>query len=235
MATRPVFITNASSPYYEEVNTEFQYYTGFAEIQKRRSVESLHTAFLNKYPNKHILEVSTRSENPLGQKLSAFNLRMKYNGAHLPVENIFQGGKVFENGGPYIDLFNASPYDAKKDERLKTSGSLIGFSFSGNPFPLEPKTFYYDWIYINALKQNTDLAAELIRYDAFTDIAFNPQRSLNCQARAVAVYVSLTSQNFLDNALKSSDDFRRIVYGFENEDGHPDDYEQLTIFDVEKI
>lgn len=44
-------------------------------------------------------------------------------------------------------------------------------------------------------------------YEAFTDIAFNPQRSINCQAEVAAIYVSLQKQKLLDAALKSKEAF----------------------------
>ena len=43
----------------------------------------------------------------------------------LILECVFQGSKVFENGGPYRDLVLNSPYKAKKAKRLKESGKLF--------------------------------------------------------------------------------------------------------------
>ena len=51
-----------------------------------------------------------------------------------------------------------------------------------------------------------------MEYDAFTDIAFNPQKSINCQAEAAAVYVSLKRQGLLEAALNNRADFLKIVY-----------------------
>ena len=51
-----------------------------------------------------------------------------------------------------------------------------------------------------------------MEYDAFTDIAFNPQKSINCQAEAAAIYVSLKKQGLLEEALKDKENFRKIVY-----------------------
>lgn len=39
--------------------------------------------------------------------------------------------------------------------------------------------------------ENEKLAAAVLEYDAFTDIEFNPDRSLNCQAKAAACFVGL--------------------------------------------
>ena len=41
-------------------------------------------------------------------------------------------------------------------------------------------------MYYSALKNNPDLLNEMLEYDAFTDIAFNPEKSLNCQAQTAA-------------------------------------------------
>lgn len=133
-------------------------------------------------------------------------------GKKVSVESAFQAGKVFEKGGPYTDLLNVSSRAAKTDERLKNSGKVIGFSFNGQNFPTEPKTFYYNWLYINALHSYPELTEELVKYDAFTDIVFNPNKSLNCQAEAAAIYVSLHRQGLLEEALKNKENFLNIVY-----------------------
>ncbi len=101
---------------------------------------------------------------------------------------------------------------AKKDERLKSSGRVIGFSIDGKDFNTEPKTYFYNWLYINTLHLNKELAVKIMEYDAFTDIAFNPQKSINCQAEAAAIYVSLKKQGLLEEALKDKENFRKIVY-----------------------
>lgn len=85
-----------------------------------------------------------------------------------------------------------SPREAKREERLKNSGPLTGFTFEGRTFPLKPSHIFYDYIYMGALLENEELSKVLLEYDAFTDIEFNPNKSINCQARAAAVFVSLT-------------------------------------------
>ena len=39
---------------------------------------------------------------------------------------------------------------------------------------------------------------QLEAFQGFSDIAFNPDRSLNCQARAVALFVSLSKNGWID-------------------------------------
>lgn len=80
--------------------------------QKQKSILSLHKNFLEKYPQRRILEISTKSNNELGVKLSAFNLMIHTNERAFSVESAFQSSKVFENGGPYTDLLNKSSKEA---------------------------------------------------------------------------------------------------------------------------
>ncbi len=212
MAMRPVFEVSLDKKLFVQKNIEFQWYSGFALSQKRKCIQSLHQNYLASYPNKNILEISSKSENELGVKLSAFNLMMNFGGKTFSVETAYQGGKIFEYGGPYTDLLDKPSIAAKKDTRLKNSGKITGLSFFGKNFPLNPVTFFYNWLYINALNQNEDLREEILNYDAFTDIVFNPQKSLNCQAAAAAIYVSLKKQNLLHSALESPQTFLKIVY-----------------------
>ena len=128
------------------------------------------------------------------------------------MESAFQASKVFERGGPYTDLLYADSRISKKDLRIRNSGNIVGFRFDGRNFEIEPKTFFYNWLYVNTLNLNKELGDRLIEFDAFTDIEFNPKKSLNCQAEAAAIYVSLRKQNLLDEALKDKDSFKKVVY-----------------------
>lgn len=133
-------------------------------------------------------------------------------GRSIPVENVFQGGKVFRDGGPYTSLYECTPLEAKRCELLKGSGPLIGFRFEGMDFPLEPKTAFYDFIYLNALLENPSLAKTALAYDGFTDIEFNPQKSLNCQAKAAALFVALNRLG-LQGSISDFDKFLSLVKG----------------------
>lgn len=213
MATRPVFEVSLDNRYCIRKNVEFEFFNGFSDKQKKRSIDSLHKAYLNKNSAKKILEISSKSEDELGIKLSAFNLMIKTkDGKIFSVESAFQASKVFENGGPYIDLLNVSSKVAKKDKRLKNSGKIIAFHIDGKSFDAEPKTYFYNWLYINTLNLYNELTEQLLDYDAFTDIVFNPQKSINCQAEAAAIYVSLYKQKLLQEALKDRKTFLDIVY-----------------------
>jgi len=200
MARRPVFITNEKAPYFTVCNVDFIYNSGMAPSQKKKNITAIHEAFHRVVPEMKVLEISSKSMQKNGDLLSAFNMK-KYVpslGKSICVENIYQAGKVFENGGPYTDLLNVSPKEAKTDERLKSSGKIIKFVFDGKDFPAEPVNMFYDYIYMNALLENDDIAKTLFEYDAFTDIEFNPQKSINCQARAAAVFLSLSKLGLID-------------------------------------
>ena len=212
MAKRPYFVlSNEIGEFYKEFSCEFEFYTGFALSQKQKSVKSLHEQILKTNSNSKILEVSRRSESPLGIALSAFNLKyLNNNGEEYPVECVFQSSKVFINGQQYKDLLYKTASEAKTDERLKTSGSLLKFSFNDVDWDLEPKTCFYDYIYISALFRNKKLCDQLLNFDTFTDIEFNPQKSFNCQARSVAIAVALLKNNLIEKYLADKNLFRQI-------------------------
>lgn len=194
MAVRPVYIPKNSAPFYDTVNIEFKWNGGFAVSQKQKNIKAIHDGFMMIYPNEKPLEISTKSLDETGVKLSAFNL-MKYVpelDRSIPVENVYQAGKVFANDCQYTDLMLVSPRQAKRDERLKNSGRLIKFRFNGQDFPLIPKSFFYNYIYLNAILENKELAQKLPEYNGFTDIEFNPQKSVSTQAKSVAIYVALS-------------------------------------------
>ena len=214
MAQRPVFIVSETRPYSHRYMLNFEYHSGFSKSQKQKNIISLHEEFAKTIygrQGKKIAEISTKSPDPLTQELSAFKLK-KYVpslGKSVPLECVFQAGKVFVSGGPYKDLLEASPSAAKKDERLKTSGRLIAFGFEDERFPLKPETAFYDWLYVNACIENPEISDRLLEYDAFTDIEFNPAKSLNCQAKSCAVFVSLKRAGLTEHA-KDFNDFIKL-------------------------
>ncbi len=215
MARRPIFIPDSSSPYVVEKNIEFQWYPGFAKSQAQKSIKSLHQAT----DISPILEISGKSAERLGVSLSAFNLSIRTENGRMSVECAYQGSKVFEKGGPYTGLYSRSSREAKTDLRLRNSGELIAFKFCGEDFPIQPQTGFYNWLYIRALGQNQNLARKLKNFQGFSDIAFNPKRSINCQACAAAIFVSLSrhQQQLLEQILKNEKNkdsfniFSRIV------------------------
>jgi hypothetical protein len=212
MAERPIFVSRPTSPkLVEEVFLQLKWHSGFSAVQKEKNIRALHEAAARAgHPN--ILEVSTKSDNPRGQELSAFNLNVRNDRlGETPLECVFQGSKVFEHGGPFVDLYSMDVRSARKDPRLKESGKLVAFEFDGRRWPLEPKTVFYDWLYVSCIYPSRDRAQELLHYGGFSDIEFNPSRSINCQARSVALFLSLMQRGELGEALKSPSDFLRII------------------------
>lgn len=178
---------------------EFQWFPGISVSQAQKSIDSLHKSACEQLGTKAVLEISSKSKDPAGVRLSAFNLMVKTGlyEREFSLECAFQSSKVFEHGGPFKDLLDARSIDAKRDERLSQHGRLTRFEYFGADWPLEPRTAFYDWLYINALHKQPELADIVLGYAAFSDIAFNPQRSINCQAYAAALYVSLHKRGLL--------------------------------------
>lgn len=233
MAIRPVFLS--TSKVKDELlikrNINFEWFPGFSVSQKQKSIASMHEQIMEKNPDYNVLEISSKSSNELGIQLSAFNLMIHTkNEKSFSVESAFQASKVFSGGGPFIDLLLKNSREAKKDSRLKSSGQLVSFKYLNRNFPLEPKTFFYNWLYINALSMNENLSQKILKYNAFTDIEFNPQKSINCQAEAAALYVSLSNRELLESSLNSIENFKENVY-FENLEKE-EKYKQLDCFNL---
>lgn len=214
MARRPVFVPEplGTAPVRTEYAT-FTWHSGLALTQKRKSIIALHESARAQLGLGPVLEVSSKSAAPLGVALSAFNLVLRLPDRESPlcVECAFQGSKVFELGGPYTDIFEKTARDAKRDERLQSSGHLVSFRFMGREWDLEPQSAFYDWVYIKALTARSDLIEQLVGYDAFTDIEFNPDRSINCQAYSVALFVSLQRAGLLARVTESEQSFLDFV------------------------
>lgn len=237
MAERPVFLCSVKEKGFVSIqDIKFEWFPGFSVKQKQRSIESFHKNFKEKNPSSNVLEISSKSDKELGVALSAFNLMIQTrNNKEFSVETAFQASKVFEKGGPYVDLYEKTSREAKKDPRIKNSGKLLCFQYFGRKWELEPKTLFYDWLYTNALSHNEELSKEVVQYDAFTDIEFNPQKSINCQAKSLALYVSLYKAGVLEDAFSSIEKFKELAFGKQhnkkNVNEHKEDAEQLSIFD----
>ncbi|SUD31808.1 Uncharacterised protein [Pseudomonas fluorescens] len=217
MAERPVFIPQEDGELLVATRmVTFTWHAGMAVSQKQKSIESLHEAARTQQGIERLLEISTKSLESLGVALSAFNLRYEAgaNGKHYSLEGIFQSSKVFVNGGPYRDLRDKSAMEAKQDPRLKNSGHLLAFNSAGVDWPLEPRTAFYDWLYLNILTKQPDLANQLTAIGGFTDIEFNPKKSINCQAYSAALFVALTRRKLLAEALASRDAFIAVINRF---------------------
>jgi len=213
-AKRPVFVPQPNRyPFVREVLVEFEWFPGFALSQAQKSVDSLHH-YAKNVGISPILEISSKSRLPLGIQLSAFNLMLKaadHSGKLISVECAFQGSKVFQKGGPYTDLYWKTSKETKQDPRLKESGKIIAFRYFGNDFPMQPVTAFYDRLYLHALWQNPELSSQLIGFEGFTDIRFNPEKSWNCQARSAALFVALTRNGQIKQAVTDREFYLRLM------------------------
>jgi hypothetical protein len=214
MAERPIFIPAPDSPeLVRQIPMRLTWHPGFAPSQKKKNIAALHESAA-RAGYAPLLEVSTKSEEKVGQRLSAFNLNVRSEllGA-MALEKAFQGSKVFERGGPFTDLYTVTDVrDAKRDLRLRESGALTGFRFESVCFPTEPKTAFYDWLYITALYPHREwLRNHILKYAGFTDIEFNPERSINCQARSCALLVTLLRNGWIDEAVSSPEAFVSLL------------------------
>jgi hypothetical protein len=200
MAWRPIFTPALSGKLLVLTHhVDFQWHPGMAKSQAQKSIASLHTVGKKQIGVDKVLEISSKSPDELGVSLSAFNLMIKTvkREREFSLECAYQASKVFERGGPFLDLLEMRSIDAKRDPRLNQHGRLVKFRFYGVDWELQPRTAFYDWLYINALHKRPGLAEQVLTYRAFSDIAFNPEHSINCQAYAAALYVSLHERGLL--------------------------------------
>ncbi len=205
-------------PAFIEQKVKFNWHMGMSWQVRQRSSLSMHGSIKESDPEAKILEISTKSfDYDLGKALSAFNLIID----GIRVENLFQSSKVFNDGGPYRDLLKVEPSTAKKDPRIqnKETRHLISFECDGKKYPIEPKSFFYDYIYISALNKNKNLLQRVSEYNTFTDIEFNQKipysnskGPFNCQARSCAICVWLLENNLLDDYLKNPEEYIEKIY-----------------------
>ncbi|MGE0971081.1 DarT1-associated NADAR antitoxin family protein [Klebsiella sp. WOUb02] len=235
MAVRPVFIPRGQGDTLVDIaNVDFSWSAGLAVSQKQKSIASLHENYRQSVPEAKILEVSSKSTQETGRALSAFNMGVRSSGGQfISVESLFQSSKVFmDNGvlrGPFRELMRMAPKEARRAEQLKTSGRLAHFSFQPSEqraaiiWELEPKTAFYDWLYLNALS-HSPLKESVLEFSAFTDIEFNPEKSVNCQAYSVALWCALRQRRLLDKAIPPRDEFIALIERFtihNTSDGDP--------------
>lgn len=226
MASRPIFTPSLSGKLLVRTHQiDFQWYPGMAKSQSQKSIASLHLEAEKRIGVDKVLEISSKSPDELGVSLSAFNLMIRTvkREREFSLECAYQASKVFERGGPFLDLLEMQSIDAKRDPRLNQHGRLVKFRFFGIDWGLQPRTAFYDWLYINALHKHPELAKQVLTYRAFTDIAFNPERSINCQAYAAALYVSLHERGLLtDEVLKDQAAYLSVIDTGEVSNAHED-------------
>lgn len=224
MAKRFIYLPTDGELGVKEIEIEFEWFPGFSIGQKQKSIAALHRAADQKGYSS-ILEISSKSEDIIGVQGSAFNLsfQTKSSNRRVSVEAAFQGSKVFASSGPFPDMYDMTAREAKKEIRIRQNGPLTKFCFFGKDFPLHPRTFFYDWLYINTLHKDEELSVDMCQFSGFSDIEFNPEKSINCQAFSAALYVSLVRSGKVAQALESEDSLKEVLKPFyeRREKGNP--------------
>ena len=207
MATKMCFKVNENKGFDEEI-VEFTYVKGMAFSQKCKNVLSFHSSIQKQFPSAKLLEISTKSYNPLGVALSAFNLTLD----GCPIECLYHSSKVFTDGTDFEFLKTYLPRDAKRYVRENGDRVLKCYRYNGKEISLDTRTLFYDFIYICALMQHPEVSSVLVEYDLFTDIEFNEKKGLNCQARSCAIYSYMLRTGSVDKYMGSMEDFEKIYF-----------------------
>ena len=219
MAEKLIFISTKTNPFYEKV-VNYDFVPGNSPSQRKKNVANLNNALSKLFPGLKALEISTKSENKIGRLLSAFHLKLddKY------IESIFQSSKVFEDGSQYSFLIDKKPIEAKRFINSLAKKEIVGFRFKGIDYPINPKSLFYDYLFVTALRNNPELSLNLKNYDIFTDIEFNYKKSVNCQARACAIYSYLLKTGNVDKYVDDICLFKKLYDGI-----HSD---SISLFDI---
>lgn len=212
MATRTICFPISGYPYCKEQPVTFTWIKG----SKRQNIRAVHDAVHTTDPDVSILEVSSASVQPEGEAVSSLRLLLRLDSVaqDVPISTVFEAAKVFEHGGPFADLLTCEPPKVHKDTRLRTNGELLRYSLEGNEYPVEPyPDSFFEWLYCRALKQFPEKAAQLSRYNAFSDIAAaaDSKKYYGDSSRAAAIYVGLAAAGKL-SCIDSYESFIAEVY-----------------------
>ena len=183
MARRMVFFVKDGK--VERKKIKFKGIPGKSEDVLNNNVKRLHSKLTQR-----ALEVSRYSQDPLGIKMDrrALYIQPNYAGG-IYLESFYQGSKIFENGGPHRHWVFLSPIDVLDDKRLENSGQIVRYwSLFEHEYWYESE-HYFDYHYIKACVRSLskyDLE-ELLKYEVFTDIEYNPNKEDITPAIAAAL------------------------------------------------
>lgn len=140
-----------------------------------------------------VLEISSRSDVPLGRQLSAMYLIDPDTGK--PVESAYQAAKCYgADGGPAELLDNGFASKSRDRERAR-QGGLRGFEHQGTFWPAETGTQFYDRLWIRAAR---NAGVEKVEYGGFSDMFHQRGRAYACQARSMAMMQGMIEARKLD-------------------------------------
>lgn len=204
-------------PLVETIDIEIPWHGGFAVSQKQKNILELHrkARAMGIFP---VLEISTKSPDEVGRRLSAFSLKIEVDGVMRSLESAYQSAKVFSHSGQHISLIEMGPFESKKAIREVSAGQITKFRLFGRDFDAEPKNAFYDWLYIRAIAPHEDWIRENLDYAAYSDIEFTPGKSINCQARAVAEFQALSLRGEALECARDFDQFRTLLALSQRED-----------------
>lgn len=219
MATRNVYYLNHNHD-MKMMPVNFRWQSGWNRQAKQMSAHNLHQGFLNKHPQAKLLEISSVGKNKIGVQTSAMHLNVytsnpakhglrtstvNSNGkpyGKFKVENVFQAGKVFQGQTPEQHqqstqrILNMNPVQAKHTTKAMNSRSqLKGFKMFGHQFPLQPKTDYYDYVYMHGLAQHPKLGKQIASHNAFSDFFAVPGKTINTQSKSCTLFTSLVKKH----------------------------------------
>ena len=144
-------------------------------------------------PGQKVLEISSRSGETMGKRLSAMYLPAR-GYADVPVESVYQGGKDHGRGPSPAIAAMRSGFAAKQREKARAfvqGAGIEAFHVGGHRFDASTGTAAYDYLWarsaVRALGGPAAAAKALSAYDGFSDVFDRPGKSMACQAQAAAV------------------------------------------------
>lgn len=129
---------------------------------------------------------------------------------------------VYDNELCYIEPKSDNPRELRAIlkafmEANKNKIKLAHFHYKGEKFELNAgfknsASFFYDFLYFRALSENfsQNELKNLLKFSIFTDIEFNHQKSINCQARSCAFYHFALLNDKAEFYLKNKDNFKSL-------------------------
>ena len=243
MAEKNVFISKTEYPFFEEVHVNIDWFGGFAMSQKRKNQIGLHQNFLMAYPDEKVLEISSSSLLSLGSRLSAMNLSKRTQKGLTIVESAFQSSRIYGDGvrtvGPFPEYLFLPGRECKKLVKEASKGMHSDrYEFDGLTFyaPAHHVSQFYDFLYLNALlePENKEVREKLLQegYTAFTDLV---TKSLNCQARSAAIFVSLVRAGLIDEVRDYASYMKLFFTQANGKAAGPQAYECVQILYMDKV
>ena len=131
-------------------------------------------------------------------------------------DRLINDGKAY-----YLEPISDNPRELKSTLKAfikaNKGAKLSHFEFYGEIFELSAgvansASFFYDFLYFWALGENFSQSElkKILDYNIFTDIEFNHNVSINCQARSCALYHYALLNKKVDFYMQSKENFKSI-------------------------